>query len=54
MHTGFWCVNLKDRNHFEDPDIGRRIILKWIYKIWGWRTWTGFVWLRIGIGDRVL
>jgi hypothetical protein len=32
--TGFWWENLRERDHLEDPDIGGRIILKWICKKW--------------------
>jgi hypothetical protein len=27
---GFWWANQKKRDHYEDVDIGERIILKWI------------------------
>jgi len=27
MYTGFWWVNLKDRDHLEDLDLDGRIIL---------------------------
>jgi hypothetical protein len=27
---GFWRVNLSEREHWEDPDIDGRIILKWM------------------------
>jgi hypothetical protein len=30
MHTKILPHNLKGRDHFEDPGIGERIILKWI------------------------
>jgi hypothetical protein len=33
-HTWFWWENLRERDHLEDPDIGGRIILKWICKKW--------------------
>jgi hypothetical protein len=36
--TGFWWGNLSYRSHLEDPGIGGRIILEWIFKNWdgGW------------------
>jgi hypothetical protein len=27
MHVGYWCENQKERDHYEDKDIGRWIIL---------------------------
>jgi hypothetical protein len=30
MHTGYWRENQKERDHLEDQDVGRWIILKWI------------------------
>jgi hypothetical protein len=32
LHAGFWWGNVREQNHFEDLDIHRRIILKWIFK----------------------
>jgi hypothetical protein len=34
----------------EEPDVGGRIILKWIFKKWDVEAWTGLIWLRIGTG----
>jgi len=34
--------------------IDGRIILKYILEKQGVRSWTGFVWLRIGTSDRLL
>jgi hypothetical protein len=34
VHAGFWWGDLREGNHLEDPDIGGRIILKWIFKMW--------------------
>jgi hypothetical protein len=30
MLVGFWWESQKERDHYKDLDIGRRIILKWI------------------------
>jgi hypothetical protein len=43
--TGFWCGNLREREHLEDPGADGRIILRWIY-----RKWTESTWLRIAKG----
>jgi hypothetical protein len=32
--TGFWWGNLRERDHFEDPCIVGRIILKLTFKKW--------------------
>ena len=34
MHTGFWCGNLRERNHLEDPGVDGRVILRWIFRKW--------------------
>jgi hypothetical protein len=30
----FWWRNLREIDHLEDPGVDRRIILKWIFKMW--------------------
>ena len=30
----FWCGNLRERDHLEDPGIDGRIIFKWIFRKW--------------------
>ena len=32
MHTGYWCGNLRERDHLEDPGIDERIILKMVFR----------------------
>jgi hypothetical protein len=34
--TGFWWGNLRERDHCGDPDVDRRIILRWIFRSWEW------------------
>ena len=41
---------LRERDHLEDPDVDRRIILKWIFRKWDVGVWTGFNWFKIGTG----
>ena len=33
-HTGFWWGNLRENESFEDPGIGEKIILNWIFRKW--------------------
>jgi len=40
-NTIFWFENLKGRDHLEDTDIDRNIILEWISAKLGGRVWTG-------------
>ena len=32
MHVGFWWGYLRERDHLEDPDLDKRIILKWVFR----------------------
>jgi hypothetical protein len=32
IHVGFWWENQKKRDHWEDQEVGRWIILKWILR----------------------
>jgi hypothetical protein len=53
-YAGFWWANLRERDHFGDPGLDGRIILRWIFRKWDVRLWNGSSWLRIGTGDRHL
>jgi hypothetical protein len=46
--TGFWWRNLRERDHWGDPDVAGRIILRWIIR--KWERVVGRSWLRIGRG----
>ena len=48
--TGYWWGNLRKRDHWGDPGVDERIILRWIFRKWDVGVWTGSSWLRIGIG----
>jgi hypothetical protein len=43
MHIGYWWESQKERDHWEDQDVGGWIILKWIVtiynKLYYRRTW---------------
>jgi len=33
--TGFWWGNLRERDHWGDPDLNGRIIIRRIFRNWG-------------------
>jgi hypothetical protein len=45
--TGFWCGNLRKRDHLADQDVDWRIILRRIFMKWDVGVWTGLSWLGI-------
>jgi len=47
-YTGYWWGNLKERGHLGDPDVDGRKILRWSFRKWDVRVWTGSNWLRVG------
>ena len=48
--TGFWWGNLGERDHWGDPGLDGRIILRWIFRKYNVGVWTGSSCLRIGTG----
>jgi hypothetical protein len=53
-YTGFWWGHLRERDHFKDPGIDGRIILRQIFKKWDVGSGTRLIWLRIRTGGRHL
>jgi hypothetical protein len=54
VYERFWWGNLRERDHFEYPGIDGRIILRWIFRNWDVRAWTGSSKLRIRTGGGLL
>jgi hypothetical protein len=48
MHIGYWWESQKERDHWEDQDVGGWTILNWILERQDGTVWTGLIWLRIG------
>jgi hypothetical protein len=46
--TGYWWGSLRERGHWGDQDVDRRIILRWIFRKLEGVVGTGWSWLRIG------
>jgi len=53
VHKGFWCGNLRERDHLEDPDVDERII-RCILKKWDRGACTGLNLFSIGTDGGLL
>jgi hypothetical protein len=45
--TGSWWGNLRERDYWGDPGVDGRIILRWIFRKWDVRVFTGLSWFMI-------
>jgi hypothetical protein len=54
MHVGYWWEIQKERDHWEDQDVGECTILKWISERQDGMVWLGSIWLRIGTSGGLL
>jgi len=41
VYTGFWWGNMSERDHWGEPGVDGRIILRWILREWDVGVWTG-------------
>jgi hypothetical protein len=48
--TWFWWGSLRERDHWGDPDVDGRILLRWIFRKWEGFVKIGWSGLRIGTG----
>jgi hypothetical protein len=44
MHIGYWWESQKERDHYEDQDVGGWTILKWTIREIGW---DGMDWIDL-------
>jgi len=49
-----WWENLREGDHLEDPGVGVRIILRWIFRKWDRGAWTGSTRFRLGTGGGLM
>jgi len=43
-HARFWCVNLKERGHWDDLGLDEMIILNSYFNKRGGKAWNRFIW----------
>jgi hypothetical protein len=54
MHIVYWTESQKERDHWEDQELGDWTILKWNLERYGGMVWIGFIWLSIGTCESFL
>jgi hypothetical protein len=54
MRIGYWWESQRERDHYEDQDVGGWMILRWIFEGWDGVMWTGLDWLRKGASVELL
>jgi hypothetical protein len=54
MHIGYWWESQKERDHYEDQDVDRWTILKWILERQDGMVWTVLICLRTGTSGWLL
>jgi hypothetical protein len=42
-----WCENLRERDHWGDPGVNGKIILRRIFRKWDMGVWNGLSWRKI-------
>jgi hypothetical protein len=47
MHIGYWLESQKERDHWEDQDVGGWAILKWILEREDRMEWNGTDWIDL-------
>jgi hypothetical protein len=45
---GYWYESQRERDYWEDQDVGQWTILRWILERCDGVVWTGLVWLKMG------
>jgi hypothetical protein len=55
MLIRYWWESQKERDHWEDQDVGGWTVSKWILEIgWDGVDWIGLIWIRIWTSGGIL